>query len=398
MQTLKSMYAFLTLCTCLTAARGQEILAPSPAEHLTTVPFRLVAESVILVKGRIPGHADSLSFVLDTGSSGISLDSAVVTRMGLSPEPSAVHIRGIAGVREALFLYDRQLQLGDELIDSLDFHVNDYEFLSYVYGEPIDGVIGYALFSRYIVKIDYDNMELQLHTPGTLRYPRGGHLLRPFIRTLPVQSAQIRDSRAITTRYLIDIGAGLPLILSEDFVEDSTVFRGRRKRLPVKAYGVGGQLPMGLTVARSFRIGPYRFRKVPAMVFDDQYNVTSYPYLGGLIGNQILKRFNLIVNYPAREIHLRPNGLYRDPFSYVYSGVELYSIGGYITVGSVVKGSPGDLAGLREGDVVIAVDNDVSQDFAKYKRLLMYGHRRVPMVISRNGALETVTVKLQRIR
>src|SRR5690606_6386283 len=192
--------------------------------------------------------------------------------------------------------------------------------------------------------------------------------------------------------------AGLPLILTEDFVEDSAVFRRGRKRFPIQAHGVGGQLKMDLTLVRNVRIGPYRFRKVPAMVFDDEFNVTSYPYLGGLIGNQILKRFNLILNYPAREIRLQPNGLYREPFSYVYSGVELYAIDGSITIGSVVKGSPGDLAGLRDGDVVIAVDNDVSQDFAQYKRLLMYGHRRVPMVISRNGALETVTVKLQRIR
>ncbi len=398
MQALRSISALLMLCACLPGVLGQEIFAPPASQHVTTVPFRLVAESVILIRGLMPGHADSLTFVLDTGSSGISLDSAVAARMGLTPEPSAMNIRGIAGVRKVFFLYDRRLQLGDELIDSLDFHINDYEFLSYVYGEPIDGVIGYALFSRYIVKIDYDNRELQLHTIGTLRYPRGGHLLRPFIRTLPVQSAQLRDSRSIAARYLFDIGAGLPLILSEDFVEDSAVFRRKRKRFPVNAYGVGGQFPMALTVARSFRIGPYRFRKVPAMIFDDEYNVTSYPYLGGLIGNQILKRFNLIVNYPAREIHLQPNGLYREPFSYVYSGIELYAIDGYITIGSVVKGSPGDLAGLRDGDVVIAVDNDVSQDFAQYKRLLMYGRRRVPMIISRNGTLETVTVKLQRIK
>ncbi len=398
MTTLRFIYAMLMLCACPTGVRAQEIFTPPPAQHVTTVPFRFVAESVVLVKGLLLGHTDTLSFVLDTGSSGISLDSTVASHLGLVPEPSEISIRGIAGIRKAFFLYNQQLQLGEELIDSLNFHINDYEFLSYVYGERIDGVIGYGLFSRYIVKVNYDSMTMELHTIGTLRYPRGGHLLRPFIRTLPVHTAQLRDNRPISARFLFDVGAGLPLILTEDFVADSAVLRRGRKRFPIHAHGVGGRLHMDLTLVRNFKIGPYRFRKVPAMLFDDEFNVTSYPYLGGLIGNQILKRFNLVLNYPAREIHLQPNSLFREPFSYIYSGLELYAIDGSIAVGSVVKGSPADIAGLREGDIVIAVDNNVSQDFAEYKRLLMYGRRRVPMIVSRNGVLESLTIKLQRLR
>lgn len=398
MTTLRPLCAMLMLCACLPAARAQEIFTPPPAAHLTTVPLRFVAESVILVKGAMPGHADSLTFVLDTGSSGISLDSAMVSRLGLVPQPSDVSVRGIAGIRKAFFLYNQQLQLGDERVDSLNFHVIDYEFLSYVYGERIDGVIGYALFSRYIVKINYDKMEMELHSIGSMRYPRGGHLLRPFIRTLPVQAAQLRDNREVSSRFLFDIGAGLPLLLTEDFVADSAVLRSKRRRFPMDAHGVGGKLRMDITVVRNFRLGPYRFRKVPAMVFDDEFNVTAYPYLGGLIGNQILKRFNLILNYPAREIHLYPNSLFREPFSYVYSGMDLYAMDGRIVIGSVVEGSPAAVAGAREGDVVISIDHDVSQDFDQYKRLLLYGNRRLPMIVSRNGTLETFTVKLQRLK
>src|SRR5690606_39238877 len=127
-------------------------------------------------------------------------------------------------------------------------------------------------------------------------------------------------------------------------------------------------LAMEMTLVKEFRLGPYRFRQVPNMVFDDEFNVTSYPYLGGLIGNQILKRFNLIINYQSREIHLKPNTLYREPFEYAYSGMELYYVAGAITVGSIVKGSPADACGLREGDIVIAIDNNANQDFAQYKK------------------------------
>lgn len=380
-----------------TGARAQEEFIPPPSRALTTVPFSLAAESVILIEGILVGSPDTLTFILDTGSSGISLDSTTASALNLEPQESDINIRGIAGVRKAEFLYDKQLQLNDLIVDSLNFHINDYEFLSYVYGVRIDGVIGYSLLSRYILQINYDDHEITICSQGPIKYPRGGHLLRPFIRTLPVQGAQIRDHRKIRSRFLFDIGAGLSLVLSQDFEADSSVIRKKRKRFPIEAHGVGGKLNMEMTLVKDFRLGPYRFRNVPTMIFDDEFNVTSYPYLGGLIGNQLLKRFNLTINYQQREIHLKPNSLYREPFEYSYSGMELYYMNGSIVVGSIVKGSPADVAGLQEGDIVIAIDNNASQNFAQYKKALTSARKRVRLIIRRDEELMEVQVKLMSL-
>lgn len=378
---------------------AQEIYAPPPSETLTTLPIYLVAESVVLVRGSLEGHSDTLTFILDTGSSGISLDSLTADYLGLTPQESDINIRGIAGIRKALFLYNKSLKLGDEVIDSLNFHINDYSFMSYMYGVHIDGIIGYSLFSRYIVKLDYDSLRMEICSQGTIRYPRGGYLLNPHIRTLPVQEALVRDHRRVSSRFLFDIGAGLPLVLSEDFVQDSALIRKTRKRFPIEAQGVGGKIGMDMTLVRDFRLGPYRFRKVPAMVFEDHYNITSYPYMAGLIGNQILKRFNTIFNYAAGEIHIKPNSLYREPFVYSYSGMELYYINGLIVVGSVVEGSPADLAGIKENDIVITLNNDTSRDFATYKRILLWARKELTFIIQREEeGLQIIKVKLQRLR
>ncbi len=47
-----------------------------------------------------------------------------------------------------------------------------------------------------------------------------------------------------------------------------------------------------MTVIKELKLGPYRFRNIPIYIFNDEYNVTSYPFLGGIIGNDILRRFN----------------------------------------------------------------------------------------------------------
>jgi len=396
-----SLLAALIILVCVFAHKhlwAQEEYVPQASETLAVVPFSLAAESVVLVKAFLGGHTDTLTFILDTGSSGISLDSTTARVLNLTPEASDVNIRGIAGVRKAHFLYNQRLELNGLVVDSLNFHINNYEFLSYVYGTWIDGVIGYSLFSRYIVKIDYDVNEIEICSPGTVRYPRGGHLLRPYIRTLPIQTARMRDQRRITSRFLYDIGAGLSLVLSQDFDQDSAAIRKKRRRFPIQAHGVGGKLAMEMTLVKEFRLDPYRLRNVPTMVFDDAYNVTSYPYLGGLIGNQILKRFNAIFNYQQREIYLKPNTLFRDPFERAYSGMELYYINGAIVVGSIIPGSPADLAGLEEGDLVIALNNDTSQNFVQYKKTLMIARKRVTLIVMRDNELIEVRLKLLSLR
>jgi len=382
------------MMTSWLSAVAQEAYVPPPSQTLTVLPFSMAVESVILIKATLVGHADTLTFILDTGSSGISLDSTTAQSLGLVPVASEINIRGIAGVRNAEFVYNKELTLNELTVDSLNFHINDYQFLSYVYGVRIDGVIGYSLLSRYIVKIDYDAREIEICSQGSIKYPRGGHLLKPFIRTLPVQSARIHDHHKIAARFLFDIGAGLSLVLSQDFEQDSLAIRKKRKRFPIQAHGVGGKLTMDMTLVKKFRLGRYRFRNVPTMVFVDEFNVTSYPYLGGLIGNQILKRFNVIFNYQQREIYLKPNTLYREPFEYSYSGIELYYLNNTTVIGSVVKDSPADLAGLKAGDVLIAINNNASQDFAQYKKALTSARKRVKLIIRRDDALIEFSLKL----
>ena len=125
----------------------------------------------------------------------------------------------------------------------------------------------------------------------------------------------------------------------------------RRKRFSKEGEGLGGKIDMELTVIKELKLGPYRFRNVPVYIFDDVYNVTNYPYLGGLVGNDILRRFNIILNYAKSDIYLVPNSHFTDQFDYSYCGIELYYVNGKIIVGDVAKGSPAEIAGLMEEEM-----------------------------------------------
>jgi hypothetical protein len=375
---------YFSLLSGVPTAAQEEFIAP-PSRLLAEIPFVQLTGGIVIVRAQLGGFPDTLNFVLDTGSSGISLDSTTVDYLKLIPTPTERTIRGIAGIRKVSFLYNKQLRFPRLTIDSLNFHINDYTILTQVYGERIDGIIGYSVFSRYILKIDYDSMKVAFYTRGTIRYPRGGYLLRPVINQLVAQPLRVKDEKAVNSRFLYDMGAGVCMLLTKDFVKDSAFIGKRKKRWIKEGEGLGGKIDMELFVMKEIKLGPYRFRNVPVYIFDDEFNVTSYPYLGGLLGNDILRRFNIILNYERGDIYLTPNSKYRDPFDYSYSGIELYFVDNLIIVGDVAKGSPAEAAGIKEGDVVISVNNNFTQNLNQYKLALQAPNEKIKLIIRRAG-------------
>jgi len=386
------LFYFLT-----TPVIAQEQFVEKPAKFITSFPFRSLTGGVMLIKAQLNNIPDSLNFILDTGSGGISLDSTTVDYFHITPTPSEMTILGIAGTRKVSFVYNQKLRLPGLTVDSLNFHINNYDILTQVYGEKIDGIIGYSLLSRYIFNINYDSSKISIFTNGRMRYPRGGWLYEPILRTLPVQTARIRDAITTNSRFLFDIGAGLCIMLNKDFLEDSNFLDKKRKLYAKEAEGVGGKVDMHLTVIKEMRMGPYRFKNIPVFVFDDTYNLTSYPYLSGIIGNDILRRFNLILNYAKREFYFMPNNHYQDPFDYAYSGLELYFVDGEIILGDVATGSPAEVAGLREGDVLIGINNLLGANIQQLKTALQTAGEKVRVIVTRDGKLMEFSFKIKSI-
>src|SRR5258705_5339227 len=319
----KAFYCFAIFISLLSgpSVTAQEEFIEPPSRFITSISFTQLTGGIVILQAQFGNFPDTLNFILDTGSSGISLDSTTAEYFQLKPVPSDRTIRGIAGIRKVSFLYNQQLKFPGLTIDSLDFHINNYGILTAVYGERIDGIIGYSLLSRYIVKLDYDSMKLSFHSKGTIRYPRGGYLLKPAISQLVAQPLRVRDEKAINTRFIYDMGAGVCMLLSRDFITDSNFIDKRKKSWVKEGEGLGGKIDMELLVIKEVKLGPYRFRSVPVYVFDDENNITSYPYMGGLIGNDILRRFNVIINYAKSDIYITPNTHYAEAFDYSYSGV-----------------------------------------------------------------------------
>jgi hypothetical protein len=376
---------------------GQEIISPPSPVFLTRFPFKQYSGGVMVIRASYENIKDSFNFILDTGSGGISLDSSTCSEFNLLSRQTDTTITGIGGKRKVSFIFKKTLHFPGLEVKDLNFHINDYTVLTSVYGEKIDGIIWYSFFSRYIVKINFDSLFIDVFSPGKMKYPSRGHLLRPAFTSLPIQYLQFKERKKFEHNFFFDTGAGLCLLLSDQYVQDSSVLLPKRKPLLTQAEGMAGRLQMRLTVIRELRIGPYRFFKVPTYLYKDDYNVTSYPFAAGLLGNELLRRFNMTINYGQREIHLSPNSHFNEIFDYTYTGLGFYYVDDKIIVEDVIPGSPADKAGFKVGDEIYSMGNNVSHSIQQYKNALLVPNQRIKIIVMRNKVLIELVLKTASI-
>ena len=91
-----------------------------------------------------------------------------------------------------------------------------------------------------------------------------------------------------------------------------------------------------------------------------------------------------------------PNSHFDELFDYSYSGLELYYINGRIIVGDVAKNSPAEKAGLLEGDVVIGINKNFSQNMTQYKAALEESGS-IKIFVRRNEDFIQFTFKVKNI-
>jgi len=382
------------LCKSQTPSTPQQ-----DAQLITKFKFKQFYGGVVVIFAKLSNYNDTLQFILDTGSAGISLDTFTAVRLGVPLHPSDKIVRGLVASKNVWFAENQTLHLPGLDVDSLDFHVNDYELISQVYGIRVDGIMGYSLLSRYIVEVDYDKEEIRIFNKGKFEYERGGYLLKPAINFIPIVYAPLRNSkRDVRGRFYFDTGAGMCLLMSMDFVTDSMLLPKKKKKLiPTEAQGLGGKMSMFLTTMKEIKVGPYTFRNIPTYLFNDVTNITAYPFLAGMLGNDLLRRFNLTINYDKKEIYLLPNTHFRDPFDYSYTGLIIYLIDGNIVVTDIIKGSPAEKAGFKRGDLVLAVNNNFSNNLQTYRDQLKHVGSKPTLLIRRDGELMLIKLFIKSI-
>jgi membrane-associated protease RseP (regulator of RpoE activity) len=169
----------------------------------------------------------------------------------------------------------------------------------------------------------------------------------------------------VPVKLLVDTGASDALWLSEK--SDDRInypknhvetFIGRG--LSGDLYGVKGRI-------EAIWVGPLVLPQ-PIVAFPDSEvidQLISSNDRNGTIGAEILRRFHVTIDYRNSRLTLRPNHKINDVFNYNMSGMEIVNpMPGLpiFTVTNIRENSPAFLAGLKENDQILSLNNSSRND------------------------------------
>lgn len=382
----------MALAALLALAPGQAAAAPVAAE----VPFRLI-DNRVFVPTMLNGHGP-YRMVLDTGADTGGVSLAVMAEIGAVAQGR--ERTGGAGESRVMVVKTRiaSLRIGRAEFRNLPAIAQNFTALGDVIGfRRFDGILGQQVFRRYVVDIDFARSTLKLIEPKDYRPPAGA-IVVPFALYqdyMPLVRGQIAGVRG---KFVVDLGDRSSLTLFGPFWQahhlDDTLGPGVEA---LTGYGIGGPIRGIVVRVPQFSFGKAKADAIVARLSLQKAGAFADPHIAGSIGTGVLKHFHTIIDYPHKRFLLVPEKSEPDRFD--RAGLWLGRHDNQFEVFDVISGSPADVAGLRKGDIVTAIDRRHVESLDLFKIREQLSDPRVddPLLVDyvRSGQARQTTLRLR---
>ena len=328
---------------------------PSPKE------LKLGADAVSVPMERFDGWAivealidgkGPYRFVIDTGAPGLLVDNRLKQEMELSGHPDSggvgvqVRVAGPGGQgRPASMHFVKSLKIGNSELLGLSVIATELPLPS-----DIAGVIGMGVFKDCLLTLDYPASKVVL-THGELPRANGRDILdftQPRqARSIPVIAVEMCGQ---PTEFALDSGMGGWAAFTEEIADRCTYAYGpvdgpkRRmvdREIDTRVARLNGRM----------KFGAYTVEKPYGVVSGDADRHT-------VIGSRILENFAVTLDQKNSRVRFaRQDTSPIVPPSYRLVGFELQREEKGFAVWGVMAGSPAQRAGIKNGDVVVTIND-----------------------------------------
>jgi hypothetical protein len=270
----------------------------------------------------------------------------------------------------------------------------------------VDGLIGRSFISRFALEIDYRDRIIRLHDPRHYKYSGPGRVIPlKFLGGLIATRASItlpgRDP--LEADFVVDTGVRTTLVLNRPFAEDHKLLESLPKTFAATiGGGAGGECKGLVGRLESMQLGPFLIEEPVAAFSQDRSGVLAARSFAGIIGGQILRRCKVVFDYAGQKMILEPYADVPAPYEYDMSGTVLVASGPdfqEFVVQSVAEESPAAEAGLREGDLLRAIDDRPAAEFSleDLRQLFRQEGARHRLDVQRGDERFRVELKLRRL-
>ncbi len=329
------------------------------------IPFEYVNNFIVLTltfNGVFP-----LKFIYDTGAEFTILTKRQVADVLKVPLEREFRIIGSDMKTELVAYLARRIRFETPektmmtIQDILILQEDYFRFEEYA-GVQIHGILAGNVFANYFIKINYQKKIITLYDRLNFKLPESGYdtisletsRTKLYLNTI----IELAGDSIVPVKLLLDTGAGLPLLI---FSNSHPMLHTPKNAVPGNiGMGMGGYLEGFHGRVNKLKLGKLEQNAVLTefQQLDSTLNLEHLNGRNGLIGNVILSRFHVILDYYSEKIYLKPNGRYRKKFAFDRSGLSLIVSGAQLsqfTVNYVLPNSPASEADIRKGDRIVKV-------------------------------------------
>ncbi len=402
---LRKLFALYFLIAISVPTQAQDVLGFSLTGGRSRVQIPIEIQNNLIVVPVVLNRQIPLKFILDTG-----VRTAILTEKTFSdilnlPYSRKYSISGPGGVKvvDAYVTNNVTLDLpgihgqGHALL-VLD---QDYLELRNYLGTDVHGILGYELFSRFVIKIDYERKVLVIENTDKF-VPKKKYEMMPLTveDTKPYVQAMVKmnDSTTSNVKLLIDTGASHGLILEPDSNPEIKV--PAKHINSIIGRGLGGVINGQIGRINSLDLGKYKIPQVitnfpdPNSYMDSIKNNRTI-FRNGAIGGEILSRFTVIFNMPGEKVYFKKNSQFKKKFYFNQSGLTLKAEGVNLRrfkITDVRENSTAQKADILVGDIITMINGIPSSAFElNYVNGLLNSKpgKKISLQIERDGKLFT---------
>jgi len=337
------------------------------------------------------------SFLFDTGFNNLCIDSIFFYSSQLEYlSSSGGKIYGIGNAYQRMNLID----------DTIDFSMGGRNYrtsfipvldLKPIGGDYVDGLLGTKHFINNVVEVNYTEGYIRIHetidSVDVSDYSKIALEKSGFHYFIPV-TLKINDSIIITGNFLVDTATPGSTLTSFVALKHDLTSQITHKILYYTMYGgIGGESSGYDFSADSVSITDYGLQNVIlSYSLDTAGSLAAEEYIG-ILGNNILDRFDLLFDFRSGYLHLKPNENFSKPYEFDKMGFVFVdrckTMGGWIVSG-MYQDSPAEKEGLMIDDKIISV-NETPVEEIPFERQEDYFEKmkEVKLVVSRAGTLHT---------
>ena len=323
------------------------------ASGIAGVPFDLV-NNHIYVDGQVDGKP--ARFLVDTGGINL-LTPAAAKKFGLA-SVGKMAINGAGEQAENVaFARGKEVRVGAATLANPVFYVVDLGNLPQIEGLSIDGLVGYEMFRRFGVRIDYAGKRLTFSDPHRFAPPPNAVALDfKLADTIPEISGTLDGVPVLLT---VDTGSRDSLTLSSPFASAHELAR-KYAAAPeaVIGWGVGGAARGRPVRFGTLQLSGLDIDGIAGNLFVGNKGAFADPNVAGNLGGGVLRRFTVAFDYANKKMYLAPNAGFGKPDEFDRSGLWLLGDGDALKIVDVAAESAAQHVGLKIGDRIVSIGGE----------------------------------------